>query len=70
VDGNNDLLIKWNTTGTNNHVLVTSGTANGSYSASSFASLASIAINTATTNYVDVGGATNKPSRYYRISSP
>jgi hypothetical protein len=73
VDGNNDILIKWNTgfpLYTNNHVLVTSGTANGSYSASSYSSLASIAVNTTTTNYVDVGGAMNKPARYYRISSP
>lgn len=70
VDGNNDILIKWNTTGTNNHVLVSSGTANGSYSTNTFTSVASIAVTTTITNYVDVGGATNVPTRYYRISSP
>lgn len=71
VDGNNDILIKWNTTGTNNHLLVTSGTANGSYSTNAtFTSLASIAVTTVTTNFVDIGGATNAPNHYYRVSSP
>jgi hypothetical protein len=70
VDGNNDILIKWNTSGTNNHLLVTSGTANGSYSANGFVNLANFAVSTATTNYVDVGGGTNVPARYYRVSSP
>jgi len=73
VDGNNDLLITWNTSGTtNNHVQVTTGTANGSYSTTGFANLANIVVTTATTNYLDVGGATNTTTgaRYYRISSP
>jgi hypothetical protein len=71
VDGNNDVLIKWNTTGTNNHVLAGYESANGSYSATNaFTSLASIAVTTTATNYLDVGGATNRPTRYYRISSP
>ncbi|MGA2604821.1 MAG: NHL repeat-containing protein [Verrucomicrobiia bacterium] len=73
VDGNNDLLITWNTSGTtNNHVQVTTGTANGSYSTNGFANVASIVATTATTNYLDVGGATNTTTgaRYYRISSP
>jgi hypothetical protein len=70
VDGNNDILVKWNTTGTNNHLQVTSGTANGSFSTNAFANLANYAVTTTTTNYVDVGGATNNPARYYRISSP
>jgi hypothetical protein len=73
VDGNNDILITWNTSGTtNNHVQVTTGTANGSYSTTGFANLANIVVTTATTNYLDVGGATNTTTgaRYYRISSP
>ena len=73
VDGNNDILIRWNTNGTtNNHVQVTTGTANGSFSTNTFATLADIVVTTPTTNYVDVGGATNTPTgaRYYRISSP
>jgi T5SS/PEP-CTERM-associated repeat protein len=73
VDGNNDILIKWNTNGTtNNHVQVTTGTANGSFSTNAFANLANIVVTSPTTNYLDVGGATNTTTgaRYYRISSP
>jgi uncharacterized repeat protein (TIGR03803 family) len=71
--GNNDILIKWNTNGTtNNHVQVTTGATNGSFSTNAFANLANIAVTTPTTNYLDVGGATNTTTRarYYRISSP
>ena len=73
VDGNNDILLQWKTNGaTNNHVQVTTGAANGSYSTSGFANLANIVVTTATTNYLDVGGVTNmnNRTRYYRISSP
>ena len=73
VDGNNDILLQWNTNGaTNNHVQVTTGTANGSYSTNGFANLANIVVTTATTNYLDVGGVTNTTThtKYYRISSP
>ncbi len=73
VDGNNDILIQWNTNGaTNNHVQFTTGTANGSYSTNGFANLSNIVVTTATTNYLDVGGVTNTTThtRYYRISSP
>jgi hypothetical protein len=73
VDGDNDILITWNTSGTtNNHVQVTTGTANASYSTAGFANLANVVVTTATTNYLDVGGATNTTTgaRYYRISSP
>ncbi len=73
VDGNNDILLQWKTNGaTNNHVQVTTGTANGSYSTNGFANLANIVVTTATTNYLEVGGVTNTTThtRYYRISSP
>lgn len=73
VDGNNDILINWSANGTtNNHVQVATGTANGSFSANTFANLANIVVTTPTTNYLDVGGTTNTAtgSRYYRISSP
>ena len=50
-----------------NVVQVSSGTANGSYT-NSFTDLATITVGSAmSTNYIDVGGGTNKPSRYYRI---
>ncbi len=66
----NDLLITWNTTGTNNLVQVTAGTgAGGSFSTNGFADVTNIVITTATTNFVDVGALTNKPARYYRIWS-
>jgi hypothetical protein len=51
----------------------TTGTANGSYATNSFASTGqSNILNAANglgtvTNMVDIGGATNKPSRYYRV---
>jgi hypothetical protein len=51
----------------------TTGTANGSYSSNNFAStgvsnILSGGIGLGTlTNMVDPGGATNKPSRYYRV---
>jgi uncharacterized repeat protein (TIGR03803 family) len=67
----NDLLITWNTTGTNNIVQVGAGVgAAGSFSTNSVTDLTNIVVTTATTNLWDVGAATNKPARYYRIRSP
>lgn len=66
-----DLLITWNTSGTNNIVQVSSGAeADGSYSSNDFADVTNIVVTTATTNFWDVGAATNYPARYYRILSP
>src|SRR5208282_2072920 len=66
-----DLLITWNTTGTSNIVQVTAGMgASGSYATNGFTDLTNISVTTATTNFWDVGAATNMPSRYYRIRSP
>lgn len=65
----NDILITWSTTGngTTNRVEVSSGAVNGSYT-NNFTNLSSDKfITTATTNYLDVGGATNTPSRFYRV---
>jgi hypothetical protein len=51
----------------------TTGTANGSYSTNNFASTGQTNILSGgtglgvVTNMVDSGGATNKPSRYYRV---
>jgi hypothetical protein len=67
----NDLLITWNTAGTNNIVQVSAHTdASGSFSTNVFADLTNIVVVTATTNFWDVGAATNGPSRYYRVRSP
>ena len=68
-----DMLITWATAGGHTNIVqVTSGDADGSYSTNNFADiLDSQTIVTGsgdvTTNYTDTGGATNTPSRYYRI---
>jgi hypothetical protein len=69
----NDINLTW-TTGTaggqTNAVQVTSGDANGNYATNGFTDIATLVIPSpgiVTTNYVDVGGGTNKPSRYYRV---
>ena len=69
-EGNN-IRITWQTSpGTTNIVQVGNGPVNGNYS-STFTDLSSpLAITGSgivSTNYVDVGGATNTPARYYRV---
>jgi hypothetical protein len=69
----NDITINWNTSGLNgqfNYVQVTSGSANGSYNTNNFVVIATNTIAGATASYTDTGGATNRPTRYYRIWSP
>ena len=67
----NDILIRWTTQGgTTNRVQVAPGFTSGSDS-NNFTSL-SPAITPAgsylaSTNYLDIGGATNMPARYYRV---
>jgi hypothetical protein len=66
-----DLLITWNTTGSSDIVQVSVGTgASGSYATNGFTDVTNIVVTTATTNFWDVGAATNRPARYYRIRSP
>ena len=64
-------MIVWKTAGPRtNAVQATTGNANGSYSTNFVDISAPIIISgtgDATTNYVDNGGATNAPSRYYRV---
>jgi hypothetical protein len=69
-NGNNDILLQFNTTGTVDRVWAGPGTANGSFATNTMTVLTSITVNSATTNYVDPAGATNRPARYYHISSP
>jgi hypothetical protein len=68
--GNNILLTWTSPTGTN-MVQATNGGPGGIYDSTSFAdipsSLTIIPGGGATTNFVDIGGATNSPSRYYRV---
>jgi hypothetical protein len=67
----NDIRLTWITTaGKTNFVQATNGDANGGYT-NNFADISpSIVVagsGSVTTNFFDTGGATNKPSRYYRI---
>jgi hypothetical protein len=65
----NNIVLAWTTEGITNIVQVTTNTT-GNYNTNNFVNLANLVITTITTNYVDVGGATNKPARYYRIREP
>jgi hypothetical protein len=65
----NNIRVTWNTfPGTTNALQATTGAANGSYTTNGFANIFSVT-NAAgsVTNYLDVGGATNFPARYYRV---
>jgi PKD repeat protein len=70
---NGDMLITWKTAGGHtNAVQVTSGDANGGYNTNFMDITVSPHIiisgsGDVTTNYIDGGGATNVPSRFYRI---
>jgi hypothetical protein len=65
-----DLLVTWlMAPGATNALQATSGGTHGSYTTNGFTDIFIVTNNTTTgalTNYLDVGGATNKPSRYYR----
>ena len=66
----NDMNIAWSTTGGKSYALqATAGGPGGSYSANTFTDISPTILlpgGTPQTNYVDVGGATNSPARYYR----
>jgi hypothetical protein len=65
----NNIRITWTIyAGKTNALQATAGAGNGSYQTNSFANLF-IVTNTVgtTTNYLDIGGATNKAARYYRV---
>jgi hypothetical protein len=67
----NDVSVTWATAGgRTNAVQATAGDANGGYM-NAFVDISDpieiVGSGDVTTNYVDVGGATNSPSRYYRI---
>ncbi|MGD1020539.1 MAG: choice-of-anchor tandem repeat GloVer-containing protein [Verrucomicrobiia bacterium] len=68
----NSVVITWDTFGGfTNYVQVTPGDGMGNYVATNFTDLSGPIIvpglGAVTTNYTDVGGATNIPSRYYRV---
>jgi uncharacterized repeat protein (TIGR03803 family) len=63
---NNNLLISWMTgIGRTNALQVGAG---GGYNTNNFADIFTVTNTVGTsTNYLDIGGATNKPARYYRV---
>jgi autotransporter-associated beta strand protein len=65
----NNILVTWATSpGKTNELQVTAGGIGGSYSTNNFIAIFTVTNTTgSTTNYLDVGGATNKPARYYRV---
>jgi T5SS/PEP-CTERM-associated repeat protein len=65
----NNILVTWATSpGQTNELQVTAGGPGGCYSTNNFTAIFAVT-NTvgSVTNYLDVGGATNTPSRYYRV---
>lgn len=67
-----NVRLTWATAGgTTNQVQATSGGTGGSYSTNNFVNLGPTVIvaggGLVTTNFLDTGGATNKPARYYRV---
>ncbi|HVM62484.1 MAG TPA: SBBP repeat-containing protein [Verrucomicrobiae bacterium] len=67
----NDVRITWTTAGGESYTLQTNApSANGSYS-NLFSDLSAVITapgrGVSTTNYIDIGGATNGPARYYRV---
>jgi hypothetical protein len=67
----NNVLLTWLTTGGKTNVIqFTKGAAGGNYS-TNFTDLSPIIVpnglGLTSTNYLDIGGATNTPSRYYRV---
>ncbi|HUI08208.1 MAG TPA: hypothetical protein VL486_14505 [Verrucomicrobiae bacterium] len=64
-----NIRVTWGTfAGTTNGLQATAGGVGGAYSTNGFTDIFTVT-NTvgSTTNYVDVGGATNFPSKYYRV---
>jgi T5SS/PEP-CTERM-associated repeat protein len=67
----NDVLLTWMMgLGATNALQAAAGNANGGYTTNAFTDIFVVTNNSAAgtiTNYLDVGGATNKPARYYRV---
>ena len=67
----NDLLLTWMMgPGQTNALQATSGSADGSYTTNGFTDIFVVTNNVmpgTITNFLDIGGATNRPARYYRV---
>jgi hypothetical protein len=64
-----DVLVSWTMgAGKTNALQVTSGDPGGGYVTNGFTDIFGVTNTVGTaTNYLDVGGATNVPARYYRV---
>ena len=72
VQQGNNMLLTWTTAGgMTNQMQVSPGGINGSYATNGYVNLGSQMLITGsgvvTTNFTDIGGATNTPSRFYRV---
>ena len=63
---NNDVRISWRTAGGRTNIVQAMTDLSGSYSNLS-PNIVIVGSGDVTTNYLDVGGATNQPSRFYRV---
>lgn len=67
----NDMLVSWMMEpGATNALQASAGVPKGTYSTNGFTDIFIVTNNMivgAVTNYLDIGGATNKPARYYRV---
>ena len=64
IEGNN-VRLAWQTVGTNSYYLLSSPSPTGTWD---YVDFAFVSFPTATsTNFLDVGGATNGPARFYRV---
>jgi hypothetical protein len=66
----NDVVINWNTKGSNGQFNYVQAAPGGNYNTNSFFDIATNTIAGTTASYTDPSGATNKPNRYYRVRSP
>jgi len=69
VQQGNNILVTWATSaGRTNELQATTGAAGGTYSTNNFVAIFTVtnAVGSVT-NYLDVGGATNTPARFYRV---
>jgi hypothetical protein len=67
LSGDSDVNVVWNGRPGTNVVQVSTGDSGGQYTGTYLDLTSNILFGSAVTNYIDVGGATNVPARYYRI---
>jgi len=63
---NNDILITWQAAADHTNIVQAAPDLNGSYSSIS-PNIVIVGSGEVTTNFLDIGGSTNKPTRYFRV---